>query len=62
MHNYSDFLQLQLSDAKDMIKKFSKLDKNKDGTLEIHEFADLLGVPNCGYTRDLFRYMEVCLY
>lgn len=41
-----------------MLAKFSKLDKNKDGSIDAVEFAELLGVPNSGYTRDLFRLFD----
>ena len=43
---------MQLNDAKQLLKKFVDRDLNRDGTIDIREFSELLGIPaNSSYTK-----------
>jgi len=49
---------ITLKDATKLLKTFAKLDTNHDGTIDEKDFAHLLGVPNSGYTRSIFRMFD----
>ena len=51
-------LKIDLKYAKELLQRFSELDTNKDGSIGIEEFAQLLGVPNTGYTKALFQLFD----
>jgi Ca2+-binding EF-hand superfamily protein len=41
-----------------MLHQFSELDKDHDGQINASEFSELMGLPNTGYTRDLFNLFD----